>query len=222
MTKIAIIGAGGFAREVLDVIEACAAAGSDIEAAGFIVDSQFGVPGQLVNDKPILGDFQWLSEHVGEYSVICAVGAPEKKLALVERARWIGCRFATIIHPTVLMTRWVEIGEGTIITAGCILTNRIRVGTHVQINLGSTVGHDAELKDFVTLAPGVHISGNVVLNHGAYIGTGTNIIERVTIGEWAIIGAGSTVIRDIPANATAVGAPAVAIKERRPGWHLES
>lgn len=222
MTRITIIGAGGFAREVLDVIEACAEAGSDIEAAGFIVDSQFGVPGQLVNDKPILGDFLWLSEHVGKYSVICAVGAPEKKQALVERAHAIGCRFASVVHPSVVRTRWIELGEGVVITAGCLLSNQIVIGDHVHLNPGCIVGHDVGIADYASLAPGVHISGNVALGEGAYIGTGTNIIERVTIGEWAIIGAGSTVIRDIPANATAVGAPAVVIKERRPGWHLES
>lgn len=219
MTRIVIIGAGGFAREALDVIEACAVEGTNIEMAGFVVDRQFGEAGQMVNDAHILGDFEWLEQHTREFSVVCAVGAPEKKRTLVERARAIGCRFMTIIHPSVIRTRWTALGEGVVITAGCVLSNRITIGDHVHLNPGCIIGHDVEIGSYASVAPGAHISGNVIISEGVYIGTGANVIEKITIGEWTIIGAGSTVIRDIPANTTAVGMPAMVIKERMPGWH---
>jgi acetyltransferase-like isoleucine patch superfamily enzyme len=100
------------------------------------------------------------------------------------------------------------------------LTNHIGIGAHVHINLACTIAHDAVIADFATLAPGVHVSGNVQIGEGAYIGTGANIVERKQIGAWSIVGAGSTVVSDIPANVTAVGSPARAIKTRADGWHL--
>ena len=217
---VVILGAGGFAREVLDVFEACNAGVEAYNVLGFLVHPQFGRPGTLVNGKEILGDLSWLAERTGGVEALCAVGAPEVRRALVARAAAAGCRFCTVVHPTAVLTARVELGAGTVVTAGCILTNNIRLGCHVHLNLDCTVGHDAVLEDFATLAPGVHVSGTVRVGTGAYVGTGANIVEKITIGPWSVVGAGSTVIRDIPRDATAVGSPARVIKQRAEGWHL--
>jgi sugar O-acyltransferase (sialic acid O-acetyltransferase NeuD family) len=218
--KIAIIGAGGFGRELLDIFDACNAAGQDYEVLGYIVDSQYSLPGAVVNNKPVLGDFDWLAEHAGEVYAVCGVGLPQFRLRLVRRAQERGVRFCSIIHPTAIITRWVTIGEGVVIAAGCILTNRIHIGNHVHINLSCTIAHDAALEDFVTLAPGVHVSGKVRLSTGCYVGTGANIIEKMHVGEWSIVGAGSTVFDDVSPNSTVIGVPGRVIITREEGWHL--
>lgn len=219
--KVVIIGAGGFAREVLDICDACNQDKQTYEVVGFIVDRQYGSPGVLVNDKPILGDFEWLEKHSGEVLVTCAVGAPQHRYQLIQRAQKLGCHFFNLIHPSAILTRWTTLGEGVIIAAGCILTNQIQIGNHVHLNLGCTIGHDVVMEDFVTLAPGVHISGNVKLSKGCYIGTGANIIEKMHIEEWSIIGAGSTIVKNVLANTTVVGVPGKIIKTSEPGWHLK-
>jgi sugar O-acyltransferase (sialic acid O-acetyltransferase NeuD family) len=218
--KVVIIGAGGFGREVLDVVDACNSVAKRYNFLGFIVDPQYGAPGTIVNEKPILGGFDWLAEHRTEVEAICSVGAPELKFRVVERAKKLGVRFCSIVHPNAILTRWLTMGEGVVVTAGCILTNQIRLGDHVHVNLDCTIGHDAVLEDFVTLAPGVHVSGMVTLCRGCYVGTGANIIDRINVGEWSIVGAGATVVRDVPENTTAVGVPARVIQAREPGWHL--
>lgn len=218
---VAIIGAGGFAREVLDVFDAVAADGGSFNVLGFIVDAEYGAPGTEINGKPILGGFDWVAKHGSTVRLICGVGAPQHRIKLVRRAEANGGRFVSVVHPNVTMTRWIEMGEGVVITAGCVLTNQIRIGHHVHLNLLTTVGHDAVLGDFATTAPGVNLSGNVSLGEGAYIGTGANVIEKTTVGAWSIVGAGATVIKDVPPNTTCVGSPAKVIKERPDGWHLE-
>jgi sugar O-acyltransferase (sialic acid O-acetyltransferase NeuD family) len=220
MQKVVIIGAGGLAREVLDILEAINQQKPQYEILGFIVDQRFGKPGSIINDLPILGDYHWLAAHIDSVRAICAVGSPELRYHLVKRAEAIGCQFITAIHPTVIRNRYVQIGVNTVISAGCILTNQIRIGSHVYLNLACTVGHDCHIQDYATILPGVRISGNVIIEEGAYIGSGTTIIEKKTIGRWSIIGAGSVVIRDIDANTTAVGVPAKIIKRRTDGWHL--
>jgi sugar O-acyltransferase (sialic acid O-acetyltransferase NeuD family) len=212
--KYVIIGAGGFAREVLDIFEACKEAGQSCEVLGYIVEAQYGQQGTLINNKPILGDFNWLSKHSSEVQVICGVGDPVVRKNLIASARESGARFGNIFHPTAILTRYITLGEGVVICAGCILTNQIRIGDHVHINLDCTIGHDAVLEEFSTLAPGVHISGYVTLGEGCYIGTGANIIDRKIVGAWSVVGAGSVVNRDVPAYSTAVGVPAKVIKTR--------
>jgi sugar O-acyltransferase (sialic acid O-acetyltransferase NeuD family) len=222
MQRVVIIGAGGFAREVLDILDAVNHVRSSYDFLGFIVDPQYAEPGTFVNDKPVLGGFDWLEAHREQVMAICGVGAPELRFRLVLRAKGQGVRFFSVTHPSAIMTRWVSIGEGTIITAGCILTNRIRLGNHVHVNLDCTIGHDSVIEDFVTLSPGVHVSGNVSLREGCNVGTGTNIIERKTVGAWSILGAGTTVTSDVPPNSTVVGVPGKVIKARAGGWHREA
>jgi sugar O-acyltransferase (sialic acid O-acetyltransferase NeuD family) len=220
--NIVIIGAGGFGRELLDILDACNAAGQDYGVLGYVVDSQYSLPGTVVNSKPVLGGFDWLSEHASEVYAVCGVGLPQLRLRLVERAQERGVRFCSVIHPAAIVTRWVTIGEGVVIAAGCIVTNGIRIGNHVHINLSCTIGHDAVLEDFVTLAPGVHVSGNVTLSAGCYVGTGANIIDKMRVGEWSTVGAGSTIFKDVSPNSTVVGVPGRTIVTRETGWHLRS
>ena len=220
--KIAIIGAGGFAREVLDIFDACNEAGNRYDVLGYIVEPGFGAPGVIVNGKPILGGIEWFGKQRGEVFAICAIGAPEVRRRLVVEAKNAGARFCSIIHPTVRLSSWNSIGSGVIIAAGCILTNQIRIGDHVQLNLGCTVGHDVMIGDFATVSPGTHISGNVTIRTGCNIGTGVNIINRLELGEWSVIGAGSTLIRNVSPNATVVGVPGKVVTQRGDGWFLKS
>ena len=219
MQDVVIIGAGGFAREMLDVFDAANELKPTYNILGYIVGTEYGVLGTQINDKPILGDFDWFTDHT-DVLAICGVGAPEVRRKMIMRVKEYGIGFCSVIHPKAVTTRWNKIGVGSIITAGCILTNQITVGDHVHLNLDCTVGHDAVLEDFVTIAPGVHISGNVTLKTGAYIGTGANIIEKKTVGMWSVVGAGSTIVSDVPPNVTAVGTPGKVIKTREEGWHL--
>ncbi|MEJ2510588.1 MAG: acetyltransferase [Anaerolineales bacterium] len=218
--KVVIIGTGGFGREVLDVLEAVNQVETRYEILGFITEPGFQNPGELINDKPVLGYYDWLEQNKDQVKAICGVGAPATRLRLIRQAEQMGVQFFSVIHPRAILTRWVKLGTGSIITAGCILTNNITIGEHVHLNLDCTVGHDVVIEDCVTVSPGVHISGNVRLKEGSFIGTGANLIEGKTVGRWAVVGAGSVVVKDVPANSTAVGIPAAVIKTRQPGWHL--
>lgn len=222
LTPLVIIGAGGFGRETLDVAEAINAQTPTYDIRGFIVDAAYGQPGTIINGQPILGGFDWLAAHHDTVHAVCAVGDPAVRRRMVVKAQALGIRFASLVHPSVVMTRWVTIGVGAVVCAGVILTNQIRIGQHVQLNLLSAIGHDVTIEDFVTLLPGATISGNVLLQEGAYVGASAVTIEKRTIGAWSIVGAGAVVIRDVPANTTAVGNPANVIKTRDEGWHLQS
>jgi sugar O-acyltransferase (sialic acid O-acetyltransferase NeuD family) len=226
--KTVIIGGGGFAREVADVIDAMNEIHAlnelhrSIEFLGYVVDAEYGQPGMLINDKPILGGFDWLRDHVNEVSAVCAIGAPHLRMTLVERARAIGCSFFNVIHPNAVMGYGINLGTGVVICAGNILTNNIRVGDYVQINLACTIGHGAVLRNYATLAPGAHISGNVTLDEGTYVGTGANVIQKRHIGAWSIVGAGAAIIRDVAPNTTVVGVPGRVIETRQPGEYKAS
>ena len=220
--KLVILGAGGHAREVLDVIDAVNAEKPSFEILGFIVEPGFQKPGTLINDVPVLGYFDSLEQKRDQFKAVCGVGFSAPRYRVVQKALQSGIEFVNLIHPDALLTRWVTLGSGVIITAGCILTNQITIGDHVHLNRQANISHDNLLEDFVTVSPGVNLSGNVTLKQGSFIGTGANIIEGKTVGAWSRVGAGAAVIEDIPDNVTAVGVPAEVVETRLDGWHQKA
>lgn len=220
MNRLVILGAGGFARETLDIVDAINAHTPTWEMLGFIVDSQYGLVGEIINDRPILGDFTWLEQHRDVY-VICGVGAPETRRHMIARLTTLNPRYASLIHPSTIRTRWMNVGQGVVVAAGSVLSNTIALNHHVHINPNCTIGHDVTIGSFTSIAPGAIISGNVEIGEGAYFGTGAKIIEKKRVGSWSTIGAGAAVISDVPDNATVVGVPARVIKQREAGWQLE-
>lgn len=218
--KIAIYGAGGFAREVLQVIrDINTHHGTDIwNPLGYLVDKEYITPNPI-NGLPILGSSDWLQEN-SDSLLIIALGSPALRRRVHEDIKAISSnQFAKIIHPRAWIGDDVEIGEGSVICAGALITTNIHIGQHVHVNIGATIGHDAHLDEYVTLNPSVNISGNVRVSAGSEVGTGSVVIPYAHIGEWSIIGAGSVVTKALPANITAVGTPAKIVKERVPGWH---
>lgn len=145
--------------------------------------------------------------------MVIAVGNPQARELLAERAAAYGFTFASYIHPSVQRSPHVTIGDGALVFAASVLTTEIRLGHHVHINVGCTVSHDAIIGDYATLAPGSHLSGWVELGRRVSIGTGASVRDgtpgkRLLIEDDAIVGVGACVIRPVAAGTTVVGVPA--------------
>ena len=173
------------------------------------VDDRSALHGTTILDLPLLGGQEWLeSEEAQAMKVVVTIGDPASRREVVERLTAKGVRFATLIHPSAVMTPWVTLGEGTVVLAHCAFTADIRVGRHVVFNPGCTVAHDVVVEDYVYVSPGVDLAGKVVLEDSCYLGTGAAVIPGCRVGGRSVIGAGAVVVRDIPSDVTAVGVPA--------------
>jgi sugar O-acyltransferase (sialic acid O-acetyltransferase NeuD family) len=214
MTDIIILGAGGFAKEVLFLIEDKnkVSARTEFNVKAFSEDNSKRV-GELLNGVPIIDTKEIEDWDRDSIKLICAIGDPIRR-SLIERFKNRGFEFCSVIHPSVISSQYVNVGEGSIICAGNILTTQVAIGKHVIVNLDCTIGHDVIIEDYCTISPGVHISGRVHIKQQTYIGTGSAIIERLNIGKNSVIGAGAVVTKDIPDNVVAVGMPAKVIKRR--------
>ncbi len=216
---ILIYGAGGFAREVLQVIVDINSIKPTWRPVGFYVDPHIDAS-ERIRDLPVIKDPDWINTHQ-EVSLVLAVGSSAGRHQIASRLLQSRPRaFATLVHPRSWIGARVTIGPGTIVCAGALITTDITIGSHVHINIGCTIGHDALIEDYVTLNPSVNISGNVTLREGCDVGTGSIAIPHVQVGGWSVVGAGTVLIKSMEANSTIVGSPGRVLKTRSPNWHL--
>ncbi|MGY1751703.1 acetyltransferase [Blastococcus sp. SYSU D01042] len=213
-TRVVIIGAGGFGREVHDVLEAendaRSASGRPLfDCVGFLADGHADVA--LVEERgvPFLGPVAELTSLPADVRHVIAIGSGAARRRIDEWARAEGRETTSLVHPGAVLGRHrVVLGPGSIVCASAVVTTNVRLGRHVHLNLAVTVGHDAVLGDYVTVNPNVSISGKTVLEDEVTMGTGATVIEGRRIGARSTVGAGAAVVRDLPADITAVGVPA--------------
>ena len=133
---IVIFGAGGFAREVLQIALDINDEAATWQVLGFIVDS--GSSTQPVHDLPVLGGIEWLAAHP-ETHVVIAVGASAARHRISKAIEANAPNpFASLIHPRAWVGRHVAVGAGTVICAGALITTDITIGKHVHCGRGVT------------------------------------------------------------------------------------
>ena len=206
---IVILGAGGFGREVLDVVDAMNRSGAaNWEFVGFVDDGQPDAELLARLGVEHLGGREVLSSVPAGSSFVVAIADHGARASLVDESVRAGLSPATLVHPSVSVGRDLKIGAGSVVCAGARLTTNIRIGHHCFINLNATIGHDVRMSDFVTINPQVGVSGAVSIGRGAMIGTQAAILQGLTIGEEAVVGGGAVVVKDVPAGVTVAGVPA--------------
>jgi acetyltransferase-like isoleucine patch superfamily enzyme len=113
----------------------------------------------------------------------------------------------------------VVVGAETHVQPNCQFSayvGSIHIGERVEIAPQCyfyPYNHGAEPGQPVRTQP-LQSKGDIIIGDDAWLGVGVIVLDGVQIGAGAIIGAGSIVTQNIPAHATAVGAPARVIKMR--------
>ncbi|MGC9293331.1 MAG: hypothetical protein ACP5EP_11525 [Acidobacteriaceae bacterium] len=211
MRRIAIIGAGGFARELRWLLSEVAADHKRqyeaFDVAGFLV-SDLGKLGP--HDSEVLGDFDWLdANHVDALAM--GIGTPAARLKVAEelKGRFPKLEWPTIVHPSVRFdAATCKLEEGVILCAGVIASVNIVFEAFSMVDILCTIGHESRIGAGSAIYRSSNISGGDQIGKGVLIGTGAQILQYLTVGEHAIVGAGAVVTKDVEPMTTVVGIPA--------------
>jgi len=214
--KIVIIGSGGHAGVIIDIIEQEA----KFDIIGLIDTSKrFGAS---VLGYKILGEEKDLPQLIIKYQLsgcFIAIGDNWKRSIVKNKIQEIepSFGFITTIHPSAMIANGVTIGSGTVVMAGVVINSNSKIGDFCIINTNSSVDHDSKMDQFSSIAPGVTIGGNTSIGKFSAISLGAKIIHDIEIGEHSVIGAGSTVLKNVCDNFVVYGTPAKKIRERNHG-----
>lgn len=211
-----IIGAKGFAKEVLEVLHQQ----NRLENICFYDDVNPEHPDYIFQKFQVLKNIEQVKlffKKSNDYRFTIGVGVPEVRYNLSVKFTSIGGILCSTISPFAHIGHFDNsISEGCNIMTGTVITNSIKIGQGCLINLNCTIGHDTIIGKFVEMSPGVHVSGNCKIGKFSNIGTNATILPKVTLGENVIVGAGAVVTKDVPSNSLVIGLPAKVVKELTP------
>ncbi|MFP3579201.1 acetyltransferase [Arthrobacter sp. fls2-241-R2A-200] len=209
MSELLLIAASGLAREVLAMVRSS----GPFDVIGILDDDEDKV-GRVVDGAHVLGPIRDALNFPYALLLVC-IGNGSGRESVVMRLRALGLaedRYATAIHPSVLVPEGCVIGRGSILLAHVTMTASVSLGSHVVAMPGVTFTHDDVVSDFATLAAGVSLGGGVRIGRAAYIGMNASVREGRSVGAKATIGMGAAVLSDVPADETWVGVPARVIR----------
>ncbi|MCT8139012.1 acetyltransferase [Anaerobacillus sp. CMMVII] len=150
-----------------------------------------------------------------EVSFVIGIGNNRIRKNIVTQLNLPKQSYATLIHPSAVISPRAKIGSGTVIMANAVVNVDANIGQHSIINTGAIVEHDNRLGNFVHISPNATLTGTAHIEDGVHVGAGATVIPNITVGEWSVIGGGATVINHIPPYCTAVGVPAKVISKER-------
>ena len=181
MNRLFLIGAGGHARMIVDVLTA------NGKRVDVVVDP--------VRPK-------WLdAEHVSDHSSIAAGSSiviglggvtPDrlrKRLGVLVDALAQGCTAPPVIHPSAIVSPTARIGKGVQIAAGAIIQAHSTLGDGVIVNSGAIVEHDAVVGAGSHIAPGAIVLGAAVIGAGCMIGAGAVVLPEIKIDDGTLVSA---------------------------------
>ncbi len=197
MTRIALIGGGGFAKEVVEIANLC-----NHEVVGYVGNKIGNI------DIPYWGNIEKLKKYKKNFDVVFVAFGCVDRQSIQNRKnviKWIKrkkFKSISLISPNSIKSKGVKVLPGSIIAHGATLHVDSKIKEFSIVNSNSIIGHDAVIGENVTIAPGAFIGGNSKIGNNTLIGPGSIILEDRKVGSEVVVGMGGTVARDISNKST--------------------
>lgn len=205
--KLLIIGAKGFAMELLETVTQT----KRFVEIRFYDDLSDDLPGRLFEKFAIITNFEDATRFLNDGTALftLGIGNPIHREELFGRFINAGAVAAQVVSPFAKIGTFDNhIGEGVTILTDAVIETSNRIGKGCLLHVGALVSHDVVVGDFCELSPRAVLLGGVQLGDRCRIGSGAVILPRVRLGSDAVVGAGAVVTKDVDNGITVVGVPA--------------
>jgi len=209
MKNIAIIGAGGFGKEVACIINKINETKPTWKLVGFFDDGMKN-GSQVSHFGKILGNTQDLNLWKDDLSIVFAIGNPKIIKMIVSSLSNKFLNFPNLIHPEVFFADRISLnlGKGNVVVRGCSFSVDVVVGDFNQFNSLSAIAHDVQVGSFNVFMPLTRVSGEVSIGSLNLFGIGSIILQKIKIGNRVKIAPSSVVMRKTKDDCFYMGNPA--------------
>lgn len=209
-----VIGAKGFAKEVLEIIyqqkEIL------IKDLAFFDNVTQNGPDSFYNTYPILKSYDQVSAYFNATNnrFTIGIGNPYLRAKLSKKFKELGGELTSTISCKAEIGRHnVIIGKGCNIFYQTVISNDVTIGEGVIVYFNALITHDVKVGDYVEISPNAVLLGHCQIGDFSHIGSGAIILKDVKIGQGVVVAAGAVVTKDVPDNCMVAGVPAVIKKK---------
>jgi acetyltransferase-like isoleucine patch superfamily enzyme len=199
LPRIALVGAGLGATQVIDILQA---AKSGIAVA--IVDDDASRWAGEVMGVPVVGGFERLVALFGkgafDAAIITISTSVPARARLREALAASGIPLANAIHPTARIADGVTFGTGNVVCAFCNFNVGTVVGDNNVLSAYNSYDHHNRLGSDISTGPACVTSGLVVLGDRVRLGTGIFIEPHVELGDDVQVASGSVIVASVSAG----------------------
>ena len=199
MRDLFIVGAGGFGREVVWIVERINAVSPQWHVVGFADDAPEKASGNF-EGYPILGSCEKTSHDFPGASVCIAIGSGAVREKVASTLR--GHDFPAIVDPSAQVFPTAELHRGVFVGPQAVVSAGAELSRFAVVNARAGVGHDCVVGAFADICPGVSLSGHTVVGERAMMGTNSCTAPGMKVGKDAVVACGTPVLRDVPDGAT--------------------
>ena len=205
MERLIIIGAGGYAKSVLDSIDYY-----NYRITGFL-DENIEKSEHL--GYPIVARSLDEIEEREKYFYFIAIGNNMRRKVWYDRLKERKLRLINVVDKSAIISPQAKIGTGCFFGKFSVVNAGATVHNDCIINTRALVEHGCEVFSHVNISTNAVINGDVKVGEGTFVGSCSVTIGQLQIGEWSTIGAGAVVTKNIDSGVTAAGVPARVISK---------
>lgn len=174
MKGIVIIGSGGHANSLIDLIES---------SNKFKLMGYFDKTKNNKLDLKYLGSDKEITKYKFKYAAI-GIGlglSPKKKMQLINQYKDKGISFPKLIHKSSYVSNSCKIYDGAQLFAGTIINTNSQIGSFTIINTGSIIEHDCVIGENSFICPGSIVLGSCKIGKNSIIGAKNIILPNTKI-----------------------------------------
>jgi UDP-N-acetylbacillosamine N-acetyltransferase len=145
MKRLIILGAGGYARTIVDIVTQS----QTYDEILFLDDVKEDVAGKCADFCNFISD---------DTEMYPAMGDNSARLKWINKLLDAGAKIATIIHPTAYVSPTAKISEGVVVLPMAVVNTGCVVKEGTIVNCGAVIDHDAVIERGVHICPGAVVN----------------------------------------------------------------
>lgn len=204
MEKLILIGAGGYAKSVMDSID-----NKKYTIVGFIdnikIGHHLGIP--IISSS--LDDIK----NPKDFVYFISIGDNKKRKFWYEEVQKRNLEIIDVIDKSAILSKNITHGPGLFVGKLAVINSDAHIGENVIINTKALVEHGVHIGNHSNVSTNTTVNGDVKIGNECFIGSSSVINGQIIIGNSCTVGSGTVVIHNISYGSTVVGVPGKIIKE---------
>lgn len=208
MSKLSvyIIGSGGHAQQVIDILEI------NYIIKGFFDDAYPNKKYMYHNTKyPIIDTIQNIYNHIDkDTNLFCSIGDNTQRKNICTKLS--NFKFINCISPYARISTNAITSTGNYIGHNVIISGGTIIGSYNILNDCCVLPHDCVIGNYNHISIGAVCGGGVHMGDLNLMGLNSTVLPKIIIGNNNILGAGTVLLHNITNNSKYCGNPGKIIK----------